>query len=283
MKSKILAPFLTLALTTLACGFNFQLPKMQTPGPDVTEAIAVPATGAEETRLKLTFGAGEITLSPGSEKDLVSGTAVYNYPDFKPVITTDGANVELRAGNFNFDNIPSFGNYKNKWDLQLNDDPIALTISAGAYDATYELGGLALTSLNVSDGAATVNLTFSKLNQSEMSALNYDTGASSIKLIGLANANFSTLNFSGGAGNYTLDFSGELQRDASVKIKTGLSDVILVVSEGVNAVVNVESGVSDVNATTGWQKNGNTYTQTGAGPTLTINVEIGAGNLIITR
>ena len=45
-----------------------------------------------------------------------------------------------------------------------------------------------------------------------MSILRYETGASTVKLNGLANANFGTLIFSGGAGDYTLDFSGDLQR-----------------------------------------------------------------------
>ena len=87
-----------------------------------------------------------------------------------------------------------------------------LTIAAGAYEGNLELGGLALKSLTVKDGASHVDLSFPEPNQTEMSILRYETGASDVKLTGLANANFSTLTFSGGAGNYTLDFSGELQR-----------------------------------------------------------------------
>ncbi|MCC7117223.1 MAG: hypothetical protein IT310_01755 [Anaerolineales bacterium] len=283
MKSKKITLSLTLALTTLACGFNVQLPKIQEPGPDATTALVVPATGAEETHLKLSFGAGELNLVPGTGKNLVDGSATYNYPDLKPTISANAGEVEISVGDVTFNSIPNLNKFKNQWDLALGPDPMALTITAGAYRAAYELGGLALTSLSVQDGAADVNLSFSALNPSEMSTFTYDTGASSIKLTGLANANFSTLNFKGGAGNYTLDFSGALQRDASVKIETGLSDIILVIPEGVNAVVDVDSGASDVNATTGWQKSGETYTQTGTGPTLTIHVEIGAGNLILTR
>jgi hypothetical protein len=36
---------------------------------------------------------------------------------------------------------------KNEWDLKLGSAPMDLVISAGAYDGTIELGGLALKSL----------------------------------------------------------------------------------------------------------------------------------------
>jgi hypothetical protein len=116
-----------------------------------------------------------------------------------------------------------------------------------------------------------------------MSILRYETGASTVKLIGLANANFSTLNFSGGAGDYTLDFSGDLQRSATATIEAGLCNMILVIPEGVHAAVTVEGGAANVNYGPGWSQSGDAYTQDGEGPTLTILVSIGAGNLTLTR
>jgi hypothetical protein len=100
---------------------------------------------------------------------------------------------------------------------------------------------------------------------------------------GLANANFSTLAFKAGAGDYTLDFSGELQRAAAVTIEIGFSNLILVIPQGIDAVVTVESGASNINAGPGWEQNGDRYTMEGEGPTLTIMVEMGAGNLTITK
>jgi hypothetical protein len=115
-----------------------------------------------------------------------------------------------------------------------------------------------------------------------MSLLRYQTGASEVKLTGLANANFSTLSFSGGAGNYTLDFSGELQRDAVVTVESGLGNLSLIVPEGLKAVVTVEGTAVNINHGSGWTQNGQSYTQDGSGPTLTIVVKMAAGNLVIT-
>ncbi|HNB41953.1 MAG TPA: hypothetical protein PLG52_10665, partial [Anaerolineales bacterium] len=126
-------------------------------------------------------------------------------------------------------------------------------------------------------------LAFSEPNPVEMSTFTYSTGASDVKITGLANANFSFFDFSSGAGDYTLDFSGDLQRDASVKIETGLSNFIIIVPEGVDAVVTVQGGLSNVNAGPGWERSGSDYIQKGEGPTITFVIEMGAGNLTLAR
>ena len=269
-----------LALTALACGIN--VPKPPTPSPDMTEDITVKYPDADQIDLKLKFGAGELTLAPGAST-LVDGTATYNYDELKPGITTDEGKVEVRVGDGNLNILPNLNNLKNEWDLKLGSKPMSLSIEAGAYDGNFELGGLALTQLNISDGAANVELNFSEPNPEEMNVFTYESGASDVKITGLANANFNLFDFSAGAGDYTLDFSGELQRDASIKIETGLSNLIIVMPEGVDAEVRVEGGMSNVNATTGWERSADSYHQTGEGPTLTFVIEMGAGNLTLTR
>jgi len=256
MNTKLISAFLILAVASMACGFNIDMPKMPTPGPEVTDEITVPIPDTDEVSLHLKFGAGEMTLAPGAKK-LVEGTATYNYAAFEKL--------------------------KNKWDLKLGDTPMDLTIESGAYDGTFEFGGLSLNSLAIKDGAANVELAFSDPNLVEMSTFKYETGASNVKMSGLANANFSMMDFSSGAGDYTLDFSGKLQRDASVKISSGLSNLIVIVPEGVDAVVTLDSGASNVSAGSGWTKSGNIYKQKGEGPALTFVIEMGAGNVTLTR
>jgi hypothetical protein len=145
-----------------------------------------------------------------------------------------------------------------------------------------ELGGLSLTNLTIKDGAAHTEVSFDSPNAAEMSVLQYETGASDVSLSGLGNANFSTMIFRAGAGNYELGFDGELQQDATVNINCGLSDVTLRIPEGVHAVVNVGGGLHNVSTSSGWSQSNNTYTQDGDGPTLTFVVEMGAGNLTLT-
>jgi hypothetical protein len=278
-----LIPLLALALLiTVACSCGFTVPKTPTPEPEVTDEItaAVPSSG--KARLTLSFGAGELNLAPGAA-GLVEGTATYNYSKLKPSMTVDGENVRIQAGEGKFNSFPNFRDLTNRWDLKLGSAPMDLSIESGAYTGVFELGGLLLTGLTVKDGASTVKISFSSPNKAEMSILRYETGASTVKMTGLANANFSTLIFSGGAGDYTLDFSGDLQRSASATIESGLCNMILVIPEGVHAVVTVESGAANVNTGTGWTQSGKVYTQAGDGPTLTILINIGAGNLTLTK
>lgn len=116
-----------------------------------------------------------------------------------------------------------------------------------------------------------------------MSVFTYKTGASNVNLSRLANANFASLVFESGAGNYTLDFSGEFQRDASVIIRSGMSNLTLVIPQGIAATVQVNEGIANVQFPAGWSKTGTLYTQTGSGASLTIVIEMGAGNLQVIR
>jgi hypothetical protein len=280
MNTKLISAFLVLAVASMACGFNINIPKVPTPGPEVTDEISVKTPEADNVSLHLKFGAGEMLLAPGASQ-LVEGTATYNYAAFKPEVNTDGGNVQIKMSEVK--SLPSFDKLKNKWDFKLGDTAMDLIIDSGAYDGTFEFGGLSLNNLTIKDGAANVKLAFSDPNLVEMSTLKYETGASNLKMTGLANANFSMMDFSSGAGDYTLDFSGELQRDASIKISSGLSNIIVVVPEGVDAVVTVDSGASNISAGSGWSQNGKVYKQKGEGPTLTFVIEIGAGNVTLTK
>jgi len=278
MNARIISAILVLALASMACGININLPEGAKAGPEIKDSITVADPKSDETRLNVTFGAGDLNLSAGA-KNLVDGTVLYNVEDLKPEVTTKAGEVEIRQGNF--EGLPPFDNIRNKWDLKLGKTPMDLTISAGAYNGKFELGGLALKNLTINDGAAEVELSFSELNMVEMSQFNYTTGASDVTMEGLANANFKTFIFNSGAGDYTLDFSGDLQQDATVSIDSGFSDLTIIIPQGVNAIVTVDSALADIYFGSGWSQKGKVYSQTGEGPTLTIIINMGAGDVNI--
>jgi hypothetical protein len=286
MIRKLLPVLLVLALSTIACGFHVSIPiNTVTPGPMVTDQfnVALPSDTANSVDLSLAFGAGTLKIHPGSSSALVSGTATYNIADFKPVVTVTGSSVHIEQGNWHLTGIPDLSNIKNTWDLSLGKQPFDLRIDAGAYQAEYQFGGLALTNLTVKDGASDAKMNFASPNLTELSLLSYETGASNVSLTGLGNANFSGLLFHSGAGNFTLDFTGALKRNGSVNIETGLSNMTLVIPSGIPVQISVDGGLSNVTYDSGWTKNTNLYTQNGIGPQLTIVVHIGAGNLTLTR
>jgi hypothetical protein len=284
MKRMILPILLILAVSLSACGFYISLPITLTPGPTVTDQInlPLPADPTQTVNLTLAFGAGTLKVQPGAEQ-LVSGSATYNIPDFKPIVTTNGSTVRIQQGNWRLNGIPDLTNVKNEWALSLGKQPMNLSIEAGGYHAEYQFGGLGLTNLSVKDGASDVKMNFDSPNLSEMSLLNYETGASNVSLTGLGNANFTNLTFRSGAGNYTLDFTGNLKRDGSVNIETGVANMTLVIPSGRPAQITVDGSLSNVTHDQSWSRNGSVYTQKGSGSQLTIFVHIGAGNLSLTR
>ena len=283
MYRKTISIIFILSLGVSACGVSFDLPDI-TPGP--TEAFLIevkhPEDSTNPTRLLLTFGAGELNIVPGAEI-LVSGLATYNVADFKPEITSSDGTVNVKQGSYTLNKVPNFGNVLNTWDLKLGSAPMDLEITAGAYHADLELGNLSLTNLTVKDGASDVRLTFSEPNRAEMNLMRYETGASQVTLKGLANANFSILKFTGGAGNYSLDFSGNLQRDASASINAGLGNLTIIIPEGLRVQLTIDGNLANINVGSNWTRQGNTYTQSGSSPMLTIAVDIGATNLIVTN
>jgi hypothetical protein len=285
MNKKISAALIVLSIVTLACGINFQLPTIQVKtGPTVEEEIQIPFLDNPDdvAVVTLEFGAGELNLEPGAEDYLIDGVVTYNVEDFKPQIDIDGNEVKIEQGDLDINGIPDFrGNIKNEWDFKLSDSPMDLTVNAGAYSANFEFGGLALTELEIKDGASSVDLEFSEPNLADMDTLEYITGASEVSMYGLANANFDDMVFRSGAGSYRLEFDGDLKRDADVSIDSGVSSITLVFPEGTNVELRFTGGLTNLETRGNWDRSGNLYTLEGDGPTLYIDVNMGAGNLVL--
>ena len=282
-RKMIFLAILILALASLACSVNINLPDWQVvTGSTETENISVPLLPDTQAipDVTLKFAAGTLSLQPGAEGALVAGTATYNVADLKPTVSTENGNILIETGNFDLKGLPKLNqDVINNWELKLGASPMRLVINAGAYQGDYELGGLSLERLQIEDGASQVDVSFSTPNLAQMSSLQYSTGASQVSLKGLANANTTDMTFRGGAGEYTLDFSGELRNNMDVNIESGVSSVTIIVPEGVNAQVISDSGFMTVSTSGSWKQNGNTYQLTGSGNTITINVKMGAGNL----
>ena len=282
-KRKIFAFLAGLALTSLACGITLTMPEDAIEIGDLrTDEIFISApSGGKTASVKLEFGAGNLILLPGAVNGLVEGTASYNVDGIEPRITASGADVTIEQEPYEFKlgGLPNVREVENTWELFFSSHPMDLEIRAGAFDGQFELGGLAIQELRITSGAAKTTLSFSAPNQTTMGQFRFRTGASTAELTGLSNANFSLMKFEGGAGSYTLDFSGFLNRDATIEIDAALSNVKLIVPENMPATLNLESNLTNVTTEGLWAGGGNTYSLAGQGPTLTFVVKLGAGNL----
>lgn len=270
----------TVALSSLACSFTIQVPETKT-GPDITTAIDEPyADSGDTTELSIEMGGGSLTIGEGSGK-LVEGQIITNVPTWKPEVVRSDEKITLTQSSAEKSlTIPS-GKLKNEWDLKLGTkEPIALEIKAGAYKSDITFGNVPLTDLSIEDGASQTRIVFDKPNTQVMDTFIYNTGASQVSLINLANANFKEMVFESGAGSYTLDFNGELKQDATVDIQSGLSNFKIIVPSDTDAVITLSGGVNNVSLKGTWTVDSNEYqTQSTKGPRLEINIEMGVGNL----
>lgn len=270
-----------LMLASLACSININVPDLNfRVGP--TETLNINESAPDSpARLVVAMGAGKLNVTGGSSQ-FVSGSIRYNVDAFKPKIRRFGSELRIEQDEKAFPS--AIGNDRiNEWNLQLGNIPVDLTFEAGAYEGKIDLSGVPITRLQFNDGAGSNKVEFTRPNPETMEQLSYNTGASQIELVGLGYANFERMSFSGGAGDFSLDFSGELQHDSSVDISGGAASFEIVIPEGMRARIIVEGGLNNINPSGTWTVNDKVYESTGEGPLLTITVDMGLGNLNLVK
>ena len=127
---------------------------------EVREVETVERQGAEQVRVEIEMGAGDLQVASGASQ-LLEASFEYNPPELKPAVAYNVSgkqgqlSVRQSGGSFHF------GRTKNDWELRLaNDVPMELNVQLGAGRGELRLGGLSLSKLAVEMGAgkATVDL-----------------------------------------------------------------------------------------------------------------------------
>jgi len=271
----VLVTITTVLAAALACAGSME---------PVTAPVSVPyPDGFSQASIELDFGVAHIDADAAGTQ-LVEGNITYNTLGREPEITVSDDRVHIKqsgpAGVVGSGSI-------NNWVLHFGAEmPFSLEIEAGAYTGNWELGGLPLTALNVTEGAASSTYSFSAANPEAMACLHIGAGAGSMRLLDVVNANFERLSYDGGAGSLVLDLGGELVRDGVVDIDAGAASVTVVVPEDTPARVDIAGGASSIEADAGFELLSGDYVTpawTGhEGPGLEIQVNVVAGSLTLT-
>jgi len=281
MKKPLIAVIIALALSSFACSIsNIEMKTVETRTVSIDEALP---TNMEETELVFNMTGGTFNITPGSGK-LVTGAINYNVEDWEPQITRSNNYFEVKQVNpYKISGIPT-NDVVNEWNFALSAFlPMSLSIEGGASENDFNLTGLQLSSLKIIQGASKTDLHFDAPNPATMDEFSFTTGASSAYLSGLGYANFNTMSFSAGAGDYALDFTGALSHDATVNIKATISNITITIPAGMKAVINNGGTVSNINTEGTWLLSDDTYTTLEEGPTLTINLDMAVGNVTLIQ
>lgn len=276
MKPVLIRLWALFALVSLACTVSFNLPASRT-GETQTLTLNESPPAASPARVEIAMLGGSLNISGGGE-NLVTGTIDYNLAEWKPEVTREDDTVRI-AQQAKTVPVPSDGEMVNRWNLQLGDTPMFLSLQAGAYDGTINLSGVPLTGLDISGGASDSEIRFDTPNPQAMDSFSYRTGASNVEIYGLGNASPAIFNFTCGAGDYLLDFSGTLQRPITAEVTGALGSLSVIIPPDVSAQVNLTGGLRDVNLEGEWSQAGDRYTAAGSGPRLLINIEMSIGQL----
>jgi len=176
-----------------------------------------------------------------------------------------------------------------KWYLRYSPAiPISFDVELGVGNGDFDLTGLKVKDFNLSTGASDVTLAFDEPNKATIDNLNIESGVSKFNGRNLGNANFKRFRFQGGVGTYTLDFSGQLNREVDVDVEVGLGAVTIIVPENVGAKIYYEeSWVSRIDCDRDFQSaQENQYItdnfQTASGR-MNLRIQAGLGSVKVRR
>ena len=193
------------------------------------ENRVIPLGEVDSLKVSIKFGAGKLNLISG-EEDVFKGNFQYDKSILKPNIQYEvlGETGILTLSQSIKKDLDLPFPYKNRWNLKLPSGiPLQLYINTATYSGDIDLTNLQVEKFYLTTGASQTNIIFDQSNLIDLKNINVKTGASTIKMLGLANANFDEMNFTGGAGSYTFDFSGELTKKSKVNISVGAAKIIL--------------------------------------------------------
>ena len=253
-----------------------------------TTPIHRPVPAAESQHLQVGAGACRFLARPGADEPWVSGTH-YDPTGVRPVrVWQEGGTVRLSEGRDSFEDVFAALSGVPRYDLALGKArPYALTFESGASEFDVDLGGLPLTRLALKQGAGKYDVDFSAPNPQPMGLFTVAAGAGALDLRRLANANFAEMVVEGGVAGYKLDFGGQLQRDALVRVTAALCSVDLSLPHGTALKVTTTSVVGGLDIGEGFLKKGDAFWNeaalTGGAPVLTVRASVTFGSLSLRQ
>jgi len=198
-------------------------------GRTVTEEKTIPLKNEKTLETTLDFAAGELELkSTHSSSNLFEGRFTFRPGKIEPEVrySTSRTVGRLDLETHSIKNLFSDHTGRNEWELRFSPNVThALDIDLGACEAKLDFSGLPIEEIEFDLGAGDCKIFFNSPNPVEMRRLEINAGASELAIFGLGNARVQKLDFDGGVGDFTLDFSGDLEGDRHADISVGLGSI----------------------------------------------------------
>lgn len=250
-----------------------------------TLSVSRAASGERQLDVRVTFGAGELFVKPGSRGTLYAMDLRYDADSFEPINRFDGRRLELglegRRRGIDIDDDEA-----GRLELELAPGvPMDLRMEFGAGRGEIDLGGLALRDLDIETGASETRIDVSEPNRETLRRVELDVGAAEFTALRLGNLNPEEIVVNAGVGDITLDLTGSLDRDVEVDVDLGLGAIEIRVPEGVGVRVDKSSFLTSLDADDFVKRDGVYYSPEWQEASRRIDVSIDAafGSIEIVR
>lgn len=192
-----------------------------------------------ESRLAATiqYAGGTLSLVPAPSGIMYALRLTYDADRFSPVAQFDPAAPRLTLGT---EALPRSGGVR----VSHRGTPPAATIGLGtradldldielgAAEAQLELGGIRISRLKLQTGASKTVVRFSEPNPIRCSVADLAAGAAELVITGLGYSRCGQINFSGGVGKVTLDFSGRWSGPIELDAEMAMGELVLRLPKG---------------------------------------------------
>lgn len=219
-------------------------------------------SGERALDVEVHYGAGRLTVGPGTPGLMYRMEMRYDSARWRPVTRYDRARGALELGVESARRTGRDDERARRTDhasIALTPEvPMVLDLEFGAGRADLELGGLSLRRLELSTGASETHVTFGRPNRISAELVHIEAGAASVEVGRLGNARAERFEFKGGLGEATLDFTGAWSRSARATIEMGVGSVKLRLPRGLGVRVEKDSFLASFDAP-GMTKRGNAW------------------------
>ena len=204
-----------------------------------------------ETRLnaRLDYAAGSLRVAPGEQNELYRMDLSYDEDRFVPVSDYDAAQGAVvlglnSAGNAGL-RVSSRNQLQQVASVALSPKvDLSLQLNLGAADAQVELGGLRVSSLDLSTGASKTTVGFARPNATRCRRASFSAGAAEISVTGLGNSRCDEIEFEGGVGSVALDFGGAWTSSSRVKVTVAMGSLTLRLPRNAGVRISMEKFLS---------------------------------------
>jgi hypothetical protein len=252
-----------------------------------TLAASRQPTDEQHLTVKVEFGVGTFQLKRDQGGALYRTSLVYDEEIFEPVQRYDAESWFLELGITSGNRDISYRRLKNppqRLDVALSPRvPVTLELSLGAAVSEIDLGGLSLSRATIETGAGKSVVEFSRPTVSPCTQIEIAVAAAQFTAEKLGNSNCEEIRFKGGAGELTMDFTGEWQRRGETKavIGVGLGALTLRFPSHLGVALTMSRFLASFDES-GFRKRGDTYFSDGydsAEAKLALDVEAALGDI----